>query len=125
MEIYTGRDRNCHTEVKQGQRVVLQLVEGLGGRNVMCDNFFTSHELVIILQKQKMTLVGTIRKNRKEIPQILLDTKKKPLHHSEFVFEHILKGTMVSYVTKRRRFVILLSTYHTSKQMSSEVDKKS
>lgn len=76
MEIFTGRDRNCHTEVKQGQRVVLQLVEGLSGRNVTCDNFFTSHELATILQKQKLTLVGTIRKNRKKSHHFCLIRRK-------------------------------------------------
>lgn len=61
-----------------------------------------------------MTLVGTIRKNRKEIPPILLNMKKKPVGHTEFVFEHNLGACMLSYVPKKRRFVSLLSTYHSS-----------
>lgn len=64
-----------------------------------------------------MTLVGTIRKNRKEIPPILVDMKNKPIQHSEFVFDHALRATMVSYVPKRRRFVTLLSTLHTKKEI--------
>lgn len=124
MEIYTGRDRNCHPEVKQGQRVVLQLTEGLEGRNVTCDNFFTSHELAIELKKRKMSIVGTIRKNRKEIPPVLVDMKKKPIHHSEFVFDLQNKITMVSYVPAKGRYVTLLSSYHTRKEVSVDEHKK-
>lgn len=40
---YVGRDRNCTQEVRQGERVVMDMTEGLDGRNVTCDNFFTSH----------------------------------------------------------------------------------
>lgn len=108
--VYVGRDRNCKAETKQGKRVVLEVTEGLEGRNVTCDNFFTSHELACELKKRKMTIVGTIRKNRVEIPPILLDMKKKPEFHSQFVFDHKLKATMISYVPKKGRFVSLLST---------------
>lgn len=101
MQVYAGRDRNCAPEVNQGERVVLELTEGLNGRNVTCDNFFTSHRLASALRKRQMTLVGTIRKNRKEIPPILLDMKKKPVYHTSAVFEHNLRACMLSYVPKK------------------------
>lgn len=101
-------------------RVVLELCRGLNGRNVTCDNFFTSHALAVELKKEQMTqMVGTIRKNRKEIPPVLSNMKKKPVLHSEFVFDHRLRATMVSYVPKRNKFVILLSTLHTKKEIDS------
>lgn len=118
--MYVGRNRNAAPEVNQGENVVLRLAHGLNGRNVTCDNFFTSHSLATKLKSQQMTLVGTIRKNRKEMPPILVDMKKKPAHFSQFVFDHRLRATMVSYVPKRRKFVSLLSTYHSSK----EIDKQ-
>lgn len=54
------------------------------------------------LKARKMTIVGTIRKNRKEIPPILLDMKKKPNFYSEFVFERSMCLSMVSYVPKKK-----------------------
>lgn len=45
LEIYIGRNRNCRPEVNQDDRVVFSLSENLNGRNVTCDNFFTSHSL--------------------------------------------------------------------------------
>lgn len=34
MQIYTGRDRNCAPETKQGKRVVLELTHGLSGDTI-------------------------------------------------------------------------------------------
>ena len=49
-------------EKKQGQRVVLDLVKGLGqGHGVTCDNFFTLLKLAKELAKQNKTLLGTMR----------------------------------------------------------------
>lgn len=123
LEAYVGRDRNNSAMANTGAMIVLRLTDGLNGRNVTCDNFFTSHSLATELKKRQMTLVGTIRKNRKELPPVLIDMKRKPAEYSEFVFDHKLRGTLVSYVPKKNRFVTLLSTYHTKKQIS-EGDKK-
>lgn len=113
LEMYIGRNRNARPEVNQGQRVVLTLTEDLNGRNVTCDNFFTSYSLATELKKRQMTVVGTIRKNRKELPPVSIRMKSKPPLHSEFVFDHKLRATIVSYVPKKNRFVTLLSTMHT------------
>jgi len=63
MQVYTGREEGQNREVNQGQRVVLDLVSGLekSGRNVTCDNFFTSISLARELAKRQMTVLGTIR----------------------------------------------------------------
>ena len=51
-QVYTGQIFFA-PEKKQGQRVVLDLVKGLGqGYRVICDNFFTSLELAKELAKQ-------------------------------------------------------------------------
>lgn len=92
---------------------------------VVGDNFFTSYELAKELKQRKMTIVGTIRKNRKEIPPILLDMKRKPQYHSEFVFDHNLRLTMVSYIPKKNRCVTLLSTLHTKKLLYDTQDPSS
>lgn len=117
LQVYVGKNRNAKPEVGQGQRVVLELTEGLPGRNITCDNFFTSYSLAQELKRRIQTVVGTIRKNKKEIPPILLDMKKKPEGHAEFVFDSNLPASMVSYVTKRNKFVTCLSTYHLKKEM--------
>lgn len=124
LEVYTGRDRNCKAEVNQGQRVVLTLSNQLSCRNITTDNFFTSRQLALELKKKQNKLIGTIRKNRKEIPPLLLQMKNKPVYHSEFVFDHDLRSTMVSYVPKKNRFVTLFSTLHDQKSVANDEQKK-
>lgn len=124
MQVYTGRARNARREENQGTRAILDLTEGLQGRNITCDNFFTSHALATELKKRNLTLVGTIRKNRKELPPQLVNMKKKPVHHSEFAFDHRLKATLVSYVPKKNRFVTLLSTLHKTDAVADDAKRK-
>ena len=123
-QVYVGRDRNCAPERNIGQRVVLDLTEGLSDRNVTCDNFFTSYALAAELHKRRMTIVGTIRKNRKEIPPVLIDMRRKPTFSTEIVYEHTLQAVMLSYVPRRYRLVILLSTYHNHVNINQNDEKK-
>lgn len=124
MQVYTGRDRNCRPEVNKGQRVVLDLVDNLVGRNVTCDNFFTSHSLAVELKKRRLTLLGTVRKNKKFLPPYIIDMKGQPPTTSRFVFDHNLNATIVSYVPKKNRLVLLMSTLHHDKKISDKEHKK-
>ena len=47
METYIGEKPNAGREVNLGEKVVLDLLEGIDapGRNFTCDNFFTSLSL--------------------------------------------------------------------------------
>ncbi|XP_064809134.1 piggyBac transposable element-derived protein 4-like [Oncorhynchus masou masou] len=75
MQVYTGKAAGGGPEKNQGTRVVLDLTEGLpAGHNVTCDNFFTSYELGQRLLERNLTMVGTVRKNKAELPPALLDT---------------------------------------------------
>ncbi|ESO07714.1 hypothetical protein HELRODRAFT_170255 [Helobdella robusta] len=60
-----GRKSNDEKEKNQAQRVVLDLSENLkgSGRNITCDNFFTSLSLIQMLKKEKLTLLRTSRIN--------------------------------------------------------------
>lgn len=88
-------------EKNQGQLVVLELCENLSNRNITCDNFFTLFELAKKLKTQRMTLVGTFRKNRKELPPILVDVRRKPIYTTVEAYNHTLPATLVSYVPKK------------------------
>ena len=50
------------------------------GYSVTMDNFFTSVHLAEKLKAEKNTLLGTIRKQRKEVPKIEAMMKDKPFH---------------------------------------------
>ncbi|XP_019220611.1 piggyBac transposable element-derived protein 3 [Oreochromis niloticus] len=122
MEIYTGKSPGSSQEVNQGMRVVLQLTEGLQGHTVTCDNFFTSFSLAEELLRRKLALVGTIRRNKPELPPQLVQLRQRKILSSLFAFT---KTTMaVSYMPKRGKNVLLLSTKHREPAVSDGEKKK-
>lgn len=60
--------------------------------------------------KKKLTYVGTVRKNKAEIPKIFLPNKEREINSSIFVFQE--DCTLVSYCPKKNKSVILLSSMH-------------
>ncbi|KAF2884261.1 hypothetical protein ILUMI_21913 [Ignelater luminosus] len=75
-QIYIGKTGN-QRERNQGKRVVLDMTKRLetSGRNVTTDNFSTSLDLAREMEKKNLTLLGTIRKNKPELPQELVTTR--------------------------------------------------
>ena len=116
-QVYTGQISSA-PEKKQGQRVVLDLVKDLGqGYGVTCDNFFTSLELAKELAKQDKTLLGTIKQIRKEVPRTMLPSKSREVNSSLFLSSR--DATMVSYVPRKNKSVILLSSQHSDHAVST------
>lgn len=121
-QIYTGKI-NGQRDVKQGERIVKQLVEPYKntGRNVTTDNFFTTLELAEHLVNWKFSIVGTLKKKRKCVPQQFKPSKQRPLFSSEFGFQ---KNAMIcSYVPKQDKSFLLLSTKHRTNAVYGEQQK--
>ncbi|XP_056290507.1 uncharacterized protein LOC130206515 [Pseudoliparis swirei] len=55
-------------------------------------------------------MVGTMRKNRSELPPQLLPTKNRHVNSSKFVYT--ADTSLVSYVPKKTKHVVLISTLH-------------
>jgi len=92
------------------------------GRNVTMENWYNSTPLSLdYLKNPNLTMVGTIRKNKREIPACFLNTKKRTLNSSVFGFgEDIL---LTSYMQiKKNKNVLLISTMH--EQGDPESDEK-
>ncbi|KAJ8393029.1 hypothetical protein AAFF_G00069330 [Aldrovandia affinis] len=124
MQVYTGKQEGARLEVNQGRRVVLELTEELQGygHTVTCDHFFTSYALAEELLRRKMALVGTIRRNKPELPPNQLQTRQRAILSSVFAFTKT--HTAVSYVPKRGRNVLLLSTKHREPSVSKAEHQK-
>jgi hypothetical protein len=123
MQIYTGMVNNKR-EVNQGNRVVMELVERQYGTNrgITSDNFFTSVPLADNLLSKNLTITGTLRKNKREIPKEFLASKERPLHSSLFGFTP--NKTLVSYVPQKNKAVLLLSTQFLGNDISQTETKK-
>ena len=126
-ELYFGRQPETAAATK-GTNRISDLVKRLvhpwinSGRTVTTDNYFTSVELAEDLLRINTTLVGTMRRNRKEIPRELQPDYQRPEHSSIFCFDRQL--TLVSYVPKPQHAVILLSSMHHDKVVNDEQKKK-
>jgi len=118
-QVYTGKPPGGTREKNQGMRVVMDLTQELRGQNVTCDNFFTSYMLGQALLKRNITMLGTMRRNKTELPNL---SRKEAVHHSQFYFTK--DTTVVSYIPKKNRNVVLMSTAHNSKEVSNREDKK-
>ena len=82
------------------------------------DNWFTSVTSAEKLFDSGLTMIGTIRKNKREIPIEFLPNKKNLIGQSIFGFNDFL--TLVSYATKFNKSVLLLSTEHHSSEVAEE-----
>ncbi|GFO31988.1 PiggyBac transposable element-derived protein 4 [Plakobranchus ocellatus] len=71
-----------------------------------------------------LTCVGTVRKDKKFIPEPLRhhSFSKDKQYTSRFAFQE--KATMVSYKSKKNKVVTLLSTMHSDKAVSEDEKKK-
>ncbi|CAH2003138.1 unnamed protein product [Acanthoscelides obtectus] len=77
-----------------------------------------------LLQEYKLTSICTLRKNKKEIPVQFLQTKHRAEKSSIFAFQK--NATLVSYVPKKGKNVLLLSSLHHSDMIDESTgdDKK-
>ncbi|XP_056880212.1 piggyBac transposable element-derived protein 4-like [Takifugu flavidus] len=122
--VYTGRQPGEEIKKKLGETVVQQLCSGIRGtgRNITMDNFFTSVPLAEKLLEKDLTIVGTRRQNKADIPPVMKPSKLREIYSSEFGFRGNM--TMVSYVPKKGKSVVLLSTMHDDKAVDESNHKK-
>ncbi|XP_065355992.1 piggyBac transposable element-derived protein 4-like [Calliphora vicina] len=121
-QIYTGKIDNAR-DVKQGERIVKELV-GMyknSGRNVTMDNFFTTLSLAKELATWKLSVVGTIKKNKRYVPEEFKPSRTREVASSLFGFSEGV--TLVSYVPAKNKSVVLLSTMHKNKITSGPQNK--
>ncbi|KAK2873700.1 hypothetical protein Q8A73_024415, partial [Channa argus] len=79
----------------QGIHVVMEMSEGLQGHNITYE-----------LQKRKLTMLGTISRNKPKCPSEIVKMQGRYLYSSIFVFTE--KATVVSYCPKRNKNVLKL-----------------
>ena len=58
------------------------------GRDIYVDRYFTTHGLVCNLLSQKLTLVGTIMSNRREIPSQLKWARGREVESTKALYDH-------------------------------------
>lgn len=125
IEIYAGKQPTGPYQAKNdAHSVVTRLLRycSVTGRNVTTDNYFTSVPLANdLVDNHRLTLVGTLRKNKREVPPIFLDTKLRKSQSSMFAWGvNSNKCLLTSYVPKPGRNVLMLSTFHEDDDIDPE-----
>lgn len=72
INIYTGKQNRHNNDYGEGYQVVMNVCQPLfySNRIVYFDNYFTSIKLLIDLAQLQLYAVGTVRKDRKGLPQV-------------------------------------------------------
>ena len=124
MDVYKGREIGEPRETNLSSKLVLKLSEPVKKieRNITCNNFFTNLELGRKLLMQNFTIVGTIRKNRTELPAEFVSTKNRK--KSTTLYGCQKKAMIVSYCPKKGKVVTFLSTMHSDKGTESPAPEK-
>lgn len=112
---YLGKFDDRPQDEGLGLHIVKKLSSPIenNGHNITADNFFTSLEVVRHLREKKTSYIGTIRSNRRELPDINEVMKHKPVYESQFLRSDD-SVSLTLYKVKKNRTVSLLSTLHPS-----------
>jgi hypothetical protein len=116
--IYTGK--NCYgrtlseeeNKLSKPTQSVLRLVKPVQGsnRNVTGDNWFSSIQLVQQLKERGLTYVGTMRKDKVEVPEEFKPSADREVKSSLYGFTEDI--TLLSFVPKQKKAVIMVSSMH-------------
>lgn len=127
--IYTGKDSDGiglspkEQQLSKPTQSVVRLCKPIqnSNRNVTGDNWFSSMELTEELEKMKLTYVGTMRKDKKVIPNEFLADRNRTPGSVRFGFNG--NRTLVSFVPQKNRAVALISTMHHDKSIDEDKNK--
>ena len=106
--------------------IVCTLVEPISGqqsgRNGTTDYLFTSFDLSNRLKNKNLTLIGWMKQNKKEIPMKIKYARQRPEYSSLFGFAK--EFTLMTYVPKKNRSVVLLSLLHNNAVLCYDTEKR-
>ncbi|XP_019905285.3 activating transcription factor 7-interacting protein 1 isoform X1 [Esox lucius] len=121
---YLGKDETRIAGEELSETVALRLMEPFtgNGRIVTTEDFFTSLSLADKLMAKKTSLLGTMNKQRRELPPCVQSGTPSELY-STTVMESG-KATLTVYRCKKKRSVCVLSTVHPTVAISSGPKKK-
>ncbi|KAJ8878125.1 hypothetical protein PR048_022592 [Dryococelus australis] len=126
LEIYAGKQPDGPYKVDNAASSVVKRVAAPilnTGKIITMDNYVT---FILVLAKelleQESTIVGTLRQNKRDIPPLFSDTKIRPPCSSMFGFSK--SGVLASYIPRRNKNMLVLSTIHSEDRTDEETGEK-
>lgn len=126
MEVYVGKQPpGPYEHLKtDGLSIVDRLCQTISGtsRNVTTDNWFSSIPLCEkLINEHRLTMIGTLRKNKPQLPKIFIEGKGRESPSSVFAFRK--DCTVVSHIPKPKKNVIVISSMHDDDQIDEKTNK--
>ena len=123
---YLGAQEQERGGTPLAKSVLVKLTEKVKGKgyNITCDNFFTSLSAAEKLARNKISIVGTIRKNRRELSPQMTQSMPSNLYHSRFMWHNKSNALFVNYQAKLKKSVCLLSTMHSAPDVDTGSPKR-
>lgn len=126
LEVYCGvQPAGPNRRSNSVKDVVLRMIAPISGsgRHLTLDNWFSSVPLANeLLYNHRITVVCTLKKNKPEIPPCFIDKKIRNECTSLFAYQPDL--TLLSYVPKKNKVVLLLSSLHHTDAIDEETGEK-
>ncbi|XP_017288685.1 uncharacterized protein LOC108245934 isoform X2 [Kryptolebias marmoratus] len=118
-----GKDPSCPSGERLSETVVMRLVEPFmdKGRTVTTDSFFTSLSLSQRLLSRKTTILGTVNKSSREIPQ---SAKQKVCTQFTTQVFSTTGATLTVYASKRKKVICVLSSMHSVVELEDTTKRK-
>lgn len=123
-EIYCGKQLpGPYVKSNKADDIVKRLVIPIENtkRNLTTDNYYSSYPLAEYLLTKGLTFLGTMKKNKREIPIEFLPDKRRVTNSHLFGFQDEM--CLVSTVPKKNKSVILLSTMHSTAEVDANINK--
>ena len=125
--IYLGaQEKEQRFGAPLAESVVVNLCKHIKGKgyNIKCDNFFTSLPIAEKLARDKLSIVGTMQKNRRELSKKMTKSENKATYSSNFYWHDSTNFLFVKYQVKEKKSVCLLSSMHYSADVDKSNEKK-
>jgi len=121
--VYTGKQNITNKDLSIPTQDVLKLISTIQGthRNITMDNWYVSIELCDQMKARGLTVLGTLKQNKPQIPVEFKSNRKRAV--ASTLFGHNKEKTICSYVPKKNRAVVLLSTMHQDQKIDEETNK--
>ncbi|KMQ96734.1 piggybac transposable element-derived protein 4-like protein, partial [Lasius niger] len=113
MELYCDQQPEGSYRVSNDPAAIVQrLIEHLKGSNynLTCDEHYTSYLLAVSLLADKITFLGAMGRDHREVPLCFLPGKSRPVGSTRLGFRN--DATLASHVPQKGKAVIVLSTAH-------------
>ncbi|XP_037040304.1 piggyBac transposable element-derived protein 4-like [Bradysia coprophila] len=123
---FIGNDEQCVYEGSAADKIVLRLLEPFFGNGYCAtmDNFFTSPISAKVLKDKRITVVGTVNKNRRWLPPTARKKNAGLTLHETILFAGPDNEILTLYQSKKSKLIGVFSTFHDSVVVGNKTNKK-